>query len=444
MKHLLIFSVFAVFCLPALVFSQKLPTWKTPFQLAANARDIAPTTSRNDLTKRLSGESDGRFTSENTVDLNFGDSVQYFYYDHQVFSEIRLLQFSGGVWTMQYRALYVAYDSLDRVTEKRYQSTADNGATWTNTGRTLFSRSHGFNIDYVYITEESWDETTQTWQQISQSEYDYDAHGNQTYSKIGSTIYYWLHSYNADGFLIESAQSGNFGQNNSFVMTNRTTYGYSAAHPGLPIFENNYIYNAWGSSWMFRDSTAFLYDNAGKLLQKDLYDYWNSDPPLNCNTIYRTTQTFDAQHYLINNVLSVKCIDDTSSVWFTLAKEDFINDAEGDLVYSQHSDYYFGDTSVVFHRNTYETVSQAQQPVRELAFNYYPNPASDAIFIKIEQDALLRANVLDSKGNLLKSNDLDGMSEQVISVSDLPAGVFFLEIMARDGNRSVKPLVIAR
>jgi len=56
-------------------------------------------------------------------------------------------------------------------------------------------------------------------------------------------------------------------------------------------------------------------------------------------------------------------------------------------------------------------------------FKVFPNPATDLVYLDIEEQILQNVNVFDSKGNLVKTTN-----QNIFSVSDLANGIYFIEL----------------
>ena len=82
-----------------------------------------------------------------------------------------------------------------------------------------------------------------------------------------------------------------------------------------------------------------------------------------------------------------------------------------------------------------------------LNFDVFPNPASDNIYIRFYQDKIGKANILlfNTLGQMVYSEDTfvnDCLSEHVISVDNLPKGLYFLKITNADGKTNTSKIIV--
>ncbi|MBK7683347.1 MAG: T9SS type A sorting domain-containing protein [Bacteroidetes bacterium] len=75
------------------------------------------------------------------------------------------------------------------------------------------------------------------------------------------------------------------------------------------------------------------------------------------------------------------------------------------------------------------------------AFDLYPNPTSDYVFIssKVEND-FLRVEMVSIDGKLVKSETFTSK----INTSELPVGMYIVKVLMKNGRSSQRKLIIAR
>jgi len=78
-----------------------------------------------------------------------------------------------------------------------------------------------------------------------------------------------------------------------------------------------------------------------------------------------------------------------------------------------------------------------KETVNSENIDFYPNPANDMIYLNNASGANVQYFVFSSTGQLMQSDYTNGS----ISVSDLPAGIYFLQLQTEDGMQ-VSKLVI--
>ena len=75
----------------------------------------------------------------------------------------------------------------------------------------------------------------------------------------------------------------------------------------------------------------------------------------------------------------------------------------------------------------------------------YPNPSSDYLYIENDNESGMTYRLYDHEGKLVLSREnTKASSIYIISVSDLIAGNYYLQIENLEGNRDVRKLVIQR
>ena len=68
-------------------------------------------------------------------------------------------------------------------------------------------------------------------------------------------------------------------------------------------------------------------------------------------------------------------------------------------------------------------------------FSTYPNPASDVVTISSSNNTLFNEiTITDLNGRIVKNNKVNNVSETVLNVSDLNAGIYFLNITSNAGK----------
>ncbi|ESU21103.1 hypothetical protein FEDK69T_26580 [Flavobacterium enshiense DK69] len=72
-------------------------------------------------------------------------------------------------------------------------------------------------------------------------------------------------------------------------------------------------------------------------------------------------------------------------------------------------------------------------------FSVYPNPASNVLNFSVKNSAQINnIQILDLNGRIVKSNNFSAVSEAQINVSDLNAGVYFVDIASDQGKATSK------
>jgi hypothetical protein len=70
---------------------------------------------------------------------------------------------------------------------------------------------------------------------------------------------------------------------------------------------------------------------------------------------------------------------------------------------------------------------------------FYPNPAKD--LLQISGNSVIQLNLYDLRGKHLKRYDFSAQNQAQVSVADLPQGLYFVDLISRDGAIFRKRLV---
>ncbi len=90
--------------------------------------------------------------------------------------------------------------------------------------------------------------------------------------------------------------------------------------------------------------------------------------------------------------------------------------------------------------NSFETMcSSSTNNINELSFSIRPNPVANQLHIQLEDGIQWTANIMDVSGKVLRS-EISNHSQHTISVSDLPSGIYFVQIN-QDGKTGIQKVV---
>ena len=83
----------------------------------------------------------------------------------------------------------------------------------------------------------------------------------------------------------------------------------------------------------------------------------------------------------------------------------------------------------------------------KLSFDFFPNPANENIYLRFYQDNIGKANIMlvNTLGQTVYSDDVfvnDNVSEHIISVENLPKGLYFLRISNTDGRFGTSKIIV--
>jgi hypothetical protein len=109
---------------------------------------------------------------------------------------------------------------------------------------------------------------------------------------------------------------------------------------------------------------------------------------------------------------------------------------------SDGTEIEMGATLPVF---TFEgvTVISSTKEVQAGAFQMIPNPASEHVLIQFDREKERSWTLMDVRGQLLYSNQCDFCQSTIMPLNDLPAGMYFVQVI-EEGRMRTEKLVIER
>ena len=113
--------------------------------------------------------------------------------------------------------------------------------------------------------------------------------------------------------------------------------------------------------------------------------------------------------------------------------ENVVNCNDGSLI--AIGDCIVNDLPNVYIAKFSETLSNNELQKKE--FIIYPNPVSKRIYIETDDDNFISMKVYDSTSRIIKSN----IYQNNIDVSDLANGIYYLEIISKDGTLSYERFI---
>lgn len=85
----------------------------------------------------------------------------------------------------------------------------------------------------------------------------------------------------------------------------------------------------------------------------------------------------------------------------------------------------------------------AHTPEPDLQAQVFPNPASDVLTIRLQNSVLdWSYRLLSPSGQIIKTEQVFGSSQRSLSVKNLPPGLYFLEIQANKGEKTIRKIVL--
>lgn len=384
---------------------------------------------------------------DDTGEPTFGDSSTLAYNNHLLTSQIYNWKInSQGTWIQKSRSIDYTYDANDHLLYYQFQ-TGDAVNGWTNSNQYTYTYDATGN-ELTYL-EEKWNGSNwvTNWSTLRV----YDANGNLlTVTGLG---FRQLYSYNAQN-LLETKTYQEL-SNGNWVNNSRQLYAYSpnvimetieywvnGAWVTAERYSNTYdaneniievLYESWnGNSWVNGYRTARNY-NVNGLLQQALTENWAGNSWVNSSL---EAYTYDANQNLIFWISS----NWDAGAWKGSLRQFNGFDAKNNFIHARLELWNDTDWSLISYGRLYYAEFVATQAPEFTVFDVFPNPASTSITIKSE--GFDHAMIFDQQGGLVRTQRLQGQSEETLLLGNLPAGNYILQVVGKDGNSGAKPIQI--
>jgi hypothetical protein len=330
----------------------------------------------------------------------------------------------NNIWENTYRRTYT-YDVNNNELTNLYQQWANN--TWINGNKHTYTYdSNNNNLTDLY-EERVWPDDTL----IIKDKYTY--------------------TYDANSNLVTSLHE-TFWENTWFNST-KGTYTYDSNNNKLTdLYEN---WNWENSTWNNSIKYTYTYDSNNNLLIS-LQEYWDNDMWFNSTKV---TYTYDFNNNLLN-YLSESWENDT---WGNLLQsfrtyDNNNNTIDADawrwqenswvaglslfyLYYNNMQNSIFigsGHKVNVCYKNTNPNTIEKVEPIQ---ITVYPNPIAGELKIKCGELKIKKVDFFDVYGRKLQISLGSFISpENVINISHLPAGTYFVKILTESGEVTKKVL----
>jgi hypothetical protein len=121
------------------------------------------------------------------------------------------------------------------------------------------------------------------------------------------------------------------------------------------------------------------------------------------------------------------------------------DDDRGQSVYFSWEDtwYYWSGLTTGMRLNINPNVAGVEDDIAEFGFGIYPNPTSDVLRVKMDAESGIEAlNLVDLSGKLINTWTVNaGIERMSFNVSNLDAGVYFLNALTENGQSSQKLII---
>lgn len=277
-------------------------------------------------------------------------------------------------------------------------------------------------IRYIYTTSgqpeerynDSWVDSTQTFEESSKGVYSYDSNGNET----GYVQYYWYNDdwdpshrlemlYDDQNRLTEEINS--YWNGSQWSPTNRYTYEYSEGPD--PLSRINHYWDSYTTNdWVMSQKDGYFYDTKGNLFRTISYN-WDSD----WVESWKYESVFDTSYSIEDLILPS---------WFAMMPRQnpsmLINDGHFDKNGNTWIKTYDTDYSYT------EVLSTGIRAVSVTPFRIYPNPVGNVLYVNPGNLLNYRLEIFNLAGRRLMQHTRSGVSE--LSLGELPRGIYLVRL----------------
>lgn len=293
-----------------------------------------------------------------------------------------------------------------------------NDSIWENNSVYIYSYIDGKIVNYTYKNSYN-----NGWIYITQTNYSYDINKNEILKAVNSyknevltSSYKDTSIYNAEGYL-KSKLTLNY-KNNKWVNSQLDTFSLDSN--GYVIFKitKKWVNNVWINDKM---NTDYVYDNKNNIIET-INNIW-----LN-NAWSKGTKTKNI-YDLNGNRISRIYESWKDSVWLTYSKEEYRNDNLNRPIFSSYIRYedgvniLYGDSTHFYYHEVSNNISL---PNNNLNLYTFPNPFQDYFILK-SSEPVYNIKILNITGDVVYCTNLKGALQKDIHISNLPAGIYYLE-----------------
>lgn len=295
----------------------------------------------------------------------------------------------------------------------------------------IYNSSDQPAVQWIY---QIWDSGTATWINTQKTEFTEDGE-----KIIQTTDYYWVSgswqlfsrsvfSYNSSGLSTDITNQNWDNSNGIWVNLSRTEILHDSEN--REEISTSFNWNTIAMIWEKDSKQTIIYINSTDLYSSVTTDTWNIDQWVN-NSL--ATYTYDANNYLIE-YLSTDW-DATSMNYLNYVRMLYTNNSEGypTTIMGQLWDSSTSSwLNLSRDRRTYpDCLSLTVLDFEKVEFKVFPNPAIEKVFVNSTvKTTYILSNI---NGQLLKKGTLiQGVN--IINVSHLPNGLYFINIKMDNGN----------
>lgn len=182
--------------------------------------------------------------------------------------------------------------------------------------------------------------------------------------------------------------------------------------------------------------------NATTVVVKDFLDAkldWDTFEPLaSSHTSSIQIQNGNAVTYTFSSIdLAYESADEPASHgWLVYRIKPKSNVAVGDIISSDSSIYFDYNLPIITNTATTEITALSTTDFIKSNFSVFPNPASNHLMIKAENDMDANYEIFDINGKLLLNDSVESMNP--ININQLQNGFYFVNIKTNQGKATYK------
>lgn len=337
-------------------------------------------------------------TGPNTWQDGFRTFNTYDIYNNLLSGTTDMWSVSGNTFTPMVKNTYT-YNGQNKVTTNIVQHCGPIG-NWTNTNRITYTYTGNNTTAYAY---ENWDLNTSAWLKMNKTTYTYNG-SNQ--------------------LLTMTDQSWN---NTAWINSQKITFSYSAGNLNSVTVAN---WNSTSSTWKDYNRSLLAFDvNNNIASQTDQ----NWEPAIsNWKNTYKYSYTYNSSHELLIQLEQTWL---PNSTWEDAFKYTSTFDNNHHLI-KQLQEYWETNSggwiknSLTSSFYNCTTVGINEVAENEELFKVYPNPAHSELHVKTGSE-FETCVIMDLSG---KEISRTGKNEGSISISEFSKGIYFIQLLNKDGK----------
>ncbi|MES2513965.1 MAG: T9SS type A sorting domain-containing protein [Bacteroidota bacterium] len=362
------------------------------------------------------------YTKKSLVGSTWIDNFKYSYtYDlNNNLTSTSNLSWNGTKWVNNFRYTY-SYDANNNKIAYLFETGSDS--IWEMSDKEVYTFTNNMN---TYLLRQTWNGTA--WVNVRNESYTYDANANM----LTDISQNWVsgawkndekitYTYDTNNKKVTSlSQQWN---NTAWLNVEQTAYNYNGN-------QTTSLIQVWDTAgtWVNEQSIVANF-NANNTLASEIYQIWTAA------TWENNVKKLYTWGGLNNTILTNSVLQQwNNTVWTTTAKYDQVYNPNGFLQMEIHKTWNASGTSVISGDSTYHYSSTVATGIENLSQTkntlIYPNPAISELNISTLVD-YKSIRIINSLGETIR---IEGDRPEVISVSELTNGVYFVQLIDKKGK----------